>query len=85
MNEKKGALRELLEQGQVFAPCVYDCLSLRCVELAGFKAALLSGGAYAYSMCGIPDMGLLNPDELVWILRPSPSSLMRMTAMANLL
>jgi len=67
MNEKKTTLRELLEQGQVFAPCVYDCISLRCVELAGFKAALLSGGAYAYSMCGIPDMGLLNPDELVWI------------------
>jgi methylisocitrate lyase len=67
MNEKKVTLRKLLEQGQVFAPCVYDCLSLRCVELAGFKAALLSGGAYAYSMCGVPDMGLLNPDELVWI------------------
>jgi methylisocitrate lyase len=67
MDEKKTTLRELLERGQVFAPCVYDCISLRCVELAGFKAALLSGGAYAYSMCGIPDMGLLNPDELIWM------------------
>jgi methylisocitrate lyase len=67
MNEKKVTLRELLEQGQVLAPCVYDCISLRCVELAGFKSALLSGGAYAYSMCGIPDMGLLNPDELIWM------------------
>jgi methylisocitrate lyase len=67
MNEKKTTLRELLEEEQVFAPCVYDCISLRCVELAGFKAALLSSGAYAYSMCGIPDMGLLNPDELVWM------------------
>jgi len=67
MNEKKKTLRELLEQGQVFAPCVYDCISVRCVELAGFKAALLSGGAYAYSMCGVPDMGLLNPDELIWM------------------
>ena len=67
MNEKKTTLRELLNKGQVFAPCVYDCLSVRCVELAGFKAALLSGGAYAYSMCGIPDMGLLNPDELIWM------------------
>jgi methylisocitrate lyase len=37
------------------------------VELAGFKSALLSGGAYAYSMCGIPDMGMLNPDELIWM------------------
>ncbi|MGD8457569.1 MAG: isocitrate lyase/PEP mutase family protein [Anaerolineales bacterium] len=67
MNENKTTLRELLEKGQVIAPCVYDCLSVRCVELAGFEAALLSGGAYAYSMCGIPDMGLLNPDELLWM------------------
>ena len=67
MNEKKVTLKELLEQGQVFAPCVFDCISVRCVELAGFKAALLSGGAYAYSMCGVPDMGLLNPDELIWM------------------
>jgi len=67
MNEKKITLKELLGQGQVFAPCVFDCISVRCVELAGFKAALLSGGAYAYSMCGVPDMGLLNPDELIWM------------------
>jgi 2-methylisocitrate lyase-like PEP mutase family enzyme len=67
MNNKKTTLRELLEKGQVFAPCVYDCISVRCVELAGFKAALLSGGAYAYSMCGVPDLGLLNPEELIWM------------------
>ncbi len=67
MQVKKTTLRALLAQGQVFAPCVYDCISVRCVELAGFKAALLSGGAYAYSMCGVPDMGLLNPEELIWI------------------
>ena len=67
MNKKKTTLRELLEKGQVFAPCVFDCISVRCVELAGFKAALLSGGAYAYSMCGVPDMGLLDPNELTWI------------------
>jgi methylisocitrate lyase len=67
MIEKKTTLRALLQQGQVFAPCVFDCISVRCVELAGFKAALLSGGAYAYSMCGVPDMGLLDPNELIWI------------------
>ena len=27
---------------------------------------LLSGGALAYSMCGLPDLGLLTVDELVW-------------------
>jgi methylisocitrate lyase len=67
MNKNKTTLRDLLSKGQVFAPCVYDCISVRCVELAGFQAALLSGGAYAYSMCGVPDMGLLNPEEIIWI------------------
>jgi 2-methylisocitrate lyase-like PEP mutase family enzyme len=67
MKGNKTTLRALLAQGPVIAPCVYDCISVRCVELAGFKAALLSGGAYAYSMCGVPDMGLLNPEELIWI------------------
>ncbi len=66
MKEKKKSLRALLKEGQVFAPCIYDCLSARCVELAGFKAMVLSGGALAYSMCGVPDLGLLSPDELVW-------------------
>ncbi len=66
MNEKKTTLKELMEEGQVFAPCIYDALSAHAVYLAGYKAMLLSGGALAYSMCGVPDLGLLSPDELVW-------------------
>ena len=64
--ERKTTLRELLEKEQVFAPCVYDCLSARAAELTGFKAILLSGGALAYSMSGVPDMALLTADEVVW-------------------
>lgn len=66
MTGKKTTLKELLQKGQVFAPCIYDCLSAKAVELAGFSAMLLSGGALAYSMCGLPDLGLLTVDELVW-------------------
>jgi methylisocitrate lyase len=64
--EKKITLKALLEREQVFAPCVYDCLSARAAELTGFKAILLSGGALAYSMSGVPDMALLTADEVVW-------------------
>lgn len=67
MNKKKTTLRALLEKGQVLAPCIYDNISARAVELAGFPVAVLSGGALAYSMCGVPDMGLLNAEELIWI------------------
>lgn len=67
MNKCKTTFRALLEKGQVLAPCVYDNISARAVELAGFQAAVLSGGALAYSMCGVPDMGLLNAEEVIWM------------------
>ena len=34
-------LRELLNKGPVFAPCVYDCISAKMVEEAGFEVELL--------------------------------------------
>ncbi|SFZ80633.1 Phosphoenolpyruvate phosphomutase [Devosia enhydra] len=58
--------REVVSAGQVFTPCVWDCFSARAAELAGFEATLLSGAALAYSMCGYPDLGLHNQEELVW-------------------
>ena len=55
----------LLEAGeQVWAPCVYDCVSARTVELTGYAALMLSSAELAWSMCGIPD-GLLSADEIV--------------------
>lgn len=62
--EKKGFL-ELMKEGPVMAPCVYDCVSARYVEKAGFKAMCLSGGELAASLCGFPDIGLVTLDELV--------------------
>lgn len=64
MKEKRVTLRELLEKGPVLAPCVYDCLSAKMVERAGFEAMCLSGGELAMSYCGLPDIGLVTFDEL---------------------
>jgi len=65
--ENRIKFRDLLSQGQIFAPCVYDCLSARAADLCGYKALMLSGGAVSYSMDGLPDMGFVTIDEVVWI------------------
>lgn len=64
--EKKKTLRELLEKEQVFAPCIWDCVTARSAELCGFGATVLSSGALAWSMLGMPDLGLLTVDEVVF-------------------
>src|SRR5271156_2601699 len=48
----------------VVAPGAYDGLSARRVEQAGFPAVYASGGAIARST-GVPDIGLISPDEIV--------------------
>ena len=62
----KRTLLELMQSGSVLAPCVFDCSSARAVELAGFEAMLLSGSEVSMSMKGIPDLGLLSLEELLW-------------------
>jgi len=62
---KRVTLRELVAKEQVLAPCIWDCMSARAAEAIGFKAALLSGGAFAGSVCGMPDIGLITADDLV--------------------
>jgi 2-methylisocitrate lyase-like PEP mutase family enzyme len=58
-------LRTLLAAGRtVVAPGAFDGLSARLVEQAGFPAVYASGGAIARS-CGVPDLGLISPDEIV--------------------
>ena len=60
---------ELFEKGdQVFAPCVYDCMSARAAEMSGFPCMMLSGGAIAYSMDGQPDMAFGTLDEVIKIV-----------------
>src|SRR5258708_18291429 len=50
--------------GIVVAPVAFDGMSARLVEQAGFPAVYASGGAIARST-GVPDMGLITPDEIV--------------------
>jgi methylisocitrate lyase len=46
-------------------PGVYDCLSARLVEDAGFEVVAVSGAAVAASALGAPDLGLLTMAEIV--------------------
>ncbi len=67
--KKKLTGMELFKQGeQVFAPCVYDCMSAMAAEKSGFPCMMLSGGAIAYSMDGQPDMALATVDEVIRIV-----------------
>ncbi|HRX58138.1 MAG TPA: isocitrate lyase/PEP mutase family protein [Eubacteriales bacterium] len=63
--EKRKTLRELVAEKQIFAPCVWDVMSARAAEEAGYEATLLSGGALAEWVCGLPDIGLMTVDDLV--------------------
>jgi 2-methylisocitrate lyase-like PEP mutase family enzyme len=57
-------LKTLLTAGRtIVAPGAFDGLSARLVEQAGFPAVYASGGAIARSS-GLPDIGLLSPDEI---------------------
>lgn len=59
-------LRQLLNApGPVLAPGVYDCISARVVERAGFDAAFVSGAAVTASVLGYPDVGLQTMPEIL--------------------
>jgi len=63
-------LRELLAGDEVHvAPGVFDGISARLVEQAGFDLVYASGGAISRSM-GYPDMGLLSMSEVLTRLAP---------------
>jgi methylisocitrate lyase len=57
-------LRELLKKGPVFAASVYDPLSARLAELAGFNALHLTGMGAEAAMLAAPDMGVYTMTEL---------------------
>ena len=58
-------LRQLIASGRTsLAPGVFDGLSARLVEMAGFELMYASGGAVARS-AGVPDLGLLDVGEIV--------------------
>ncbi|HOG02073.1 MAG: Methylisocitrate lyase [Firmicutes bacterium ADurb.Bin248] len=64
---KYKSFREQLASEQVFAACVFDCMSVKAAELCGYNGLMLSGGLTARSMSGYPDLGIMSLDELEWI------------------
>jgi 2,3-dimethylmalate lyase len=59
-------MRELLAApGPILAPGVYDCITARLVERAGFPAAFISGGGVTASVLGYPDVGLQTMTEIL--------------------
>jgi len=62
---KSKRLRELIAQGAVMMPGVPNASMARQVEQAGFDAVYLSGAGMINSTAGMPDIGLLNRDEVV--------------------
>jgi len=61
-------LKTLLETESLLVPCVYDCASARAVELCGFKAMMLSAAEMCMASKGMPDIGLISLDELLWVV-----------------
>ncbi len=64
---EKKTLEDALKKGQLTAATVFDCISVRTIEITGYDAAILSGRAVSYNMNGVPDMGLLNIEEVIWL------------------
>jgi 2-methylisocitrate lyase-like PEP mutase family enzyme len=65
MTSLTAIFRNLLNtKKMIVAPGVFDGLSARLVEQAGFNAVYVSGGAVARS-CGYPDLGLLSITEVL--------------------
>ncbi len=59
------ALRELLSRPDiVMAPGMFDGISARVAEQAGFRAGYISGAGVAASFLGEPDIGLTNGSDV---------------------
>jgi len=59
-------LRELLSQpGPLLSPGIYDCVSAKVAERAGFPIAGISGAALTASVLGYPDVGLQTMPEVL--------------------
>lgn len=57
--------RELLALGTVVAPGVFDGLTARLAEAAGFDVLYLTGAGISYSLLGSPDLGLASYGEVL--------------------
>ena len=65
VNSAKILRNMLKEPGIIVAPGVYDGISARVIEQAGFPAAFMTGAGTAASAIGEPDIGLTTLTEMV--------------------
>src|SRR4051812_38474845 len=59
-----GRLRELIRDGCVAMPGVFNAATARMVERAGFDAVYISGAGLCNATAGVPDVGLLTLTEV---------------------
>src|SRR5918998_1037039 len=57
-------LRELIRDGCVAMPGVFNAATARMVERAGFDAVYISGAGLCNATAGVPDVGLLTLTEV---------------------
>jgi methylisocitrate lyase len=70
MPRKTTRLKRLIEAPEILVmPGVYDALSAKLAERAGFAAALMSGYSVSAAMLGEPDVGYLTMTEMVHALK----------------
>ena len=68
--DKPRRMRELFAQpGIIVCPGVYDGLTVKLVEQAGFDVAVVSGAAVSASLLGAPDLGVMSMTELLQQVR----------------
>ena len=64
--KKTTQLRKLIEQeGIIVSPGIYDCLSAKLAESAGFKMVGITGAGLAASLLGYPDVGITSMAEVL--------------------
>jgi len=66
LTQAAARLRALMESGEIVQmPAVFDPLSARLVEEAGFPATFMSGFAVSAARLALPDAGLISYGEIV--------------------
>lgn len=69
--DKKQKLAELIERpGVIVVPGVYDALTARIAERAGFEAFFATGAGISNAYLGLGDVGLMTLDELLRAVKP---------------
>ncbi len=64
-HERPASLRQLVSQGVLMLPGVYDALGARAAQQAGFAAVAVSGNGVSASLLGLPDVGMITMTEMV--------------------